>query len=149
MYYRKFWSKGHAHWVFLLWVAGTCVESQANMKPHPRVTRTKWADRLDAEPERSGKCSWHRDEKKKLLVALKGLSSRTAAGKTDIDCAFLRKHLPTRSLSEVRLSYRNDAFRWYLSQNKSFVNILFNLYKQKVRKYVFEWLFVCFNSPNF
>lgn len=82
------------------------------MKPHPRVTRTKWSDRLNAEPERSGKCRWHRDEKKKLVVALKRLNSRTAGGKTDIDCAFLRKYLPTRSLSEVRPSYRNEAFRW-------------------------------------
>lgn len=98
--------------------------TQANMKPHPRVTRTKWSDRPDAEPERSGKCRFHRDEKKKLVVALKRLTSGTAAGKTDIDCAFLRKYLPTRSLSEVRPSHRNEAFRWYFSQNKSVVNIL-------------------------
>uniref|UniRef100_A0A3P9BRW4 Small nuclear RNA activating complex polypeptide 2 n=1 Tax=Maylandia zebra TaxID=106582 RepID=A0A3P9BRW4_9CICH len=110
------------------------------MKPHPRVTRTKWADRLDAEPERSGKCSWHRDEKKKLLVALKGLSSRTAAGKTDIDCAFLRKHLPTRSLSEIQSVVE-------LLKNKVLLNARLKLKRQRreernVRKPIEEWTYM-------
>lgn len=137
MYYRKFWSRRHAHWVFLLWaqyVLSECicechepvlnfkvhfVLTQANMKPRPRVTRTKWSDRLNAEPERSGKCRWHRDEKKKLLVALNRLNGRAAGGKTDIDYAFLRKYLPPRSLSEVRPTSRNEALRCCLSLNNT------------------------------
>ncbi|XP_035771572.1 snRNA-activating protein complex subunit 2 isoform X2 [Neolamprologus brichardi] len=110
------------------------------MKPHPRVTRTKWSDRLDAEPERSGKCRWHRDEKKKLVVALKRLNSGTAAGKTDIDCAFLRKYLPTRSLSEIQSVVE-------LLKNKVLLNARLKLKRQrreerKVRKPIEEWTYM-------
>ncbi|XP_063322124.1 snRNA-activating protein complex subunit 2 isoform X2 [Pelmatolapia mariae] len=110
------------------------------MKPRPRVTRTKWSDRLHAEPERSGKCRWHRDEKKKLVVALKRLNSRTAGGKADIDCAFLRKYLPTRSLSEIQSVVE-------LLKNKVLLNARMKLKKQRreernVRKPIEEWTYM-------
>lgn len=110
------------------------------MKPRPRVTRTKWSDRLNAEPERSGKCRWHRDEKKKLLVALNRLNGRAAGGKTDIDYAFLRKYLPTRSLSEIQSVVE-------LLKNKVLLNARLKLKKQRreernVRKPIEEWTYM-------
>uniref|UniRef100_A0A3Q0SSF8 Uncharacterized protein n=1 Tax=Amphilophus citrinellus TaxID=61819 RepID=A0A3Q0SSF8_AMPCI len=73
------------------------------MKPIPRITRTKYYHRLNNEPEGSDKvvCKWHREEKKKLVIAMKRLNTRTAGGKTNIDSAFLRKYVPNRSISEV------------------------------------------------
>ncbi|XP_040886663.1 snRNA-activating protein complex subunit 2 [Toxotes jaculatrix] len=73
------------------------------MKPPPR-TRTK-PNRLlkpDLVPQCSGKvsCKWQRAEKRKLLRALKKLS-KTTGGHGDIDYAFLKKHVPTRSISEI------------------------------------------------
>ncbi|XP_076581409.1 uncharacterized protein snapc2 isoform X2 [Chaetodon auriga] len=73
------------------------------MKPPPR-TRNKPDRNLKPEsvPKRSGKvvCTWQQAEQKKLLNALKRLS-RTAAGDGDVDYAFLKKNVPTRSISEV------------------------------------------------
>lgn len=76
------------------------------MKPPPR-TRTKPDRNLKPEsaPQRSGKvvCKWQQAEQKKLLNALKRLS-RTADGDEDVDYAFLRKCVPTRSMSEVTVT---------------------------------------------
>lgn len=79
----------------------------SRMKPVPRSTRSKRYHRLNAEPERSDKLGrkWHREEKKKLVIAMKRLNTRTAGGKTGIDCAFLRKYVLSRSVSEVGLKY--------------------------------------------
>lgn len=76
------------------------------MKPPPR-TRTKPDRNLKPEPapQPSGKlaCKWQRAEQRKLLNALKRFS-RTAGGHGDLDYAFLRKYVPTRSISEVTLT---------------------------------------------
>ncbi|XP_038587761.1 snRNA-activating protein complex subunit 2 isoform X1 [Micropterus salmoides] len=73
------------------------------MKPPPR-TRTKPDRNLKPEPvpQRSGKLAgkWQRPEQRKLLDALKRLS-KTAGGLGDIDYAFLRKYVPTRSVAEI------------------------------------------------
>ncbi|XP_070849192.1 snRNA-activating protein complex subunit 2 isoform X2 [Chaetodon trifascialis] len=73
------------------------------MKPPPR-TRNKPDRNLKPEsvPKRSGKivCAWQQAEQKKLLNALKRLT-RTATGDGDVDYAFVKKNVPTRSISEV------------------------------------------------
>lgn len=90
------------------------------MKPPPRK-RTK-PDRLlrpELAPQRAGKlaCKWQRPEQRKLLSALKRLS-KTAGPDRDIDYAFLRKYVPTRSVSEVQW-----RFRAVLQTNKVTENI--------------------------
>nr|XP_046237196.1 snRNA-activating protein complex subunit 2 [Scatophagus argus] len=73
------------------------------MKP-PHRTRNKPQCNLKPEPppQHSGKLisKWQRAEQRKLLNALKKLS-KTTGGCRDIDYAFLRKYVPTRSVSEV------------------------------------------------
>ncbi|XP_022076445.2 snRNA-activating protein complex subunit 2 [Acanthochromis polyacanthus] len=72
------------------------------MKPPPRA-RVKPNRNLRGESENcSGKvaCRWQRAEQTKLLRALQRLS-RTTGAKEDIDCAFLAKYVPTRSISEI------------------------------------------------
>lgn len=69
------------------------------MKPPPRA-RVKPSRNLRGESvNRSGKvaCRWQRAEQKKLLRALQ----RHPKTKEDIDCTFLRKYVPTRSISEI------------------------------------------------
>lgn len=69
------------------------------MKPPPR-TRTK--PNRNLKPQQSGRlvCKWQRAEQRKLLNALRRLS-RIVGDNGDIDFAFLRKHVPTRSSTEI------------------------------------------------
>ncbi|KAF3697434.1 snRNA-activating protein complex subunit 2 [Channa argus] len=67
------------------------------MKPPPR-TRTKPNHKLEAELVCQRK--WQRAEQRKLINALKRLS-RNAGGNIDVDYAFLRKYVPSRSISEI------------------------------------------------
>ncbi|XP_026154964.1 snRNA-activating protein complex subunit 2 isoform X2 [Mastacembelus armatus] len=73
------------------------------MKPPPR-TRAKpnCNPKLDLVSQRSDKVpsKWKRAEQRKLLDALKKLN-RTAGGHRDIDYAFLRKYVTTRSNLEL------------------------------------------------
>ncbi|XP_029311131.1 snRNA-activating protein complex subunit 2 [Cottoperca gobio] len=72
------------------------------MKPPPRK-RIKSRRNQTLEPLTTSckvSCQWQRTEQKNLLKALKTLSS-TTRGNGDIDCAFLREHVPTRSISEI------------------------------------------------
>ncbi|GLD66681.1 snRNA-activating protein complex subunit 2 isoform X1 [Lates japonicus] len=73
------------------------------MKPPPR-TRSKRDLNLKPEPgpQRLGKkaSKWQRAEQKKLLNSLRRLN-RAVGGHGDIDYAFLRKQVPTRSISEI------------------------------------------------
>ncbi|XP_070786168.1 snRNA-activating protein complex subunit 2 [Enoplosus armatus] len=71
------------------------------MKPPPRK-RTVPDRNLAPEPQSSDKlaCKWQRGEQRKLLGALKRLG-RSTGGHGDIDYAFLRKYVPTRSVSEI------------------------------------------------
>lgn len=112
------------------------------MKPIPRITRTKYYHRLNNEPEGSDKvvCKWHREEKKKLVIAMKRLNTRTAGGKTNIDSAFLRKYVPNRSISEIESVVE-------LLKNKVIVNARFMLKKKRreeknARKPIEEWTHV-------
>ncbi|XP_030579168.1 snRNA-activating protein complex subunit 2 [Archocentrus centrarchus] len=112
------------------------------MKPIPRITRTKHYHRLNNEPEGSDKvvCKWHREEKKKLVIAMKRLNTRTAGGKTNIDSAFLRKYVPNRSISEIESVVE-------LLKNKVIVNARFKLKKKRreeknARKPIEEWTHV-------
>lgn len=66
------------------------------MKPPPR-TRSKSVRRPEFVPQRSA--TWQRPEQRKLLHALKRL--RRAEGNGEIDYAYLRKGVLTRSVSEV------------------------------------------------
>ncbi|PWA14821.1 hypothetical protein CCH79_00014487, partial [Gambusia affinis] len=71
------------------------------MKPPPR-NRTKrelssWTE--TPESRRKAACKWERPELKKLLKALQALS-QTTRGLQEIDYAVLKKHIPTRSISE-------------------------------------------------
>ncbi|KAK2852103.1 hypothetical protein Q5P01_008379 [Channa striata] len=68
------------------------------MKPPPRA-RTKPNHNLDAELVSHRK--FRRTEQRKLINALKRLS-RTAGGNGDIDYAYLRKYVPSRSISEIQ-----------------------------------------------
>lgn len=70
------------------------------MKPPPRK-RAK-VDRTVAEDAGSRSClsKWQQPEKKKLLKALSGLS-KAGGGAGDIDYAFLKTCVVTRSTSEV------------------------------------------------
>ncbi|XP_069579644.1 snRNA-activating protein complex subunit 2 isoform X2 [Brachyistius frenatus] len=72
------------------------------MKPPPR-TRNKPDRAMPAEPQRSGKagCKWQRAEEKKLLDGLRRLG-RNDGGLEDIDYLVLKKHVPTRSVSEIQ-----------------------------------------------
>ncbi|XP_043953842.1 snRNA-activating protein complex subunit 2 [Gambusia affinis] len=72
------------------------------MKPPPR-NRTKrelssWTE--TPESRRKAACKWERPELKKLLKALQALS-QTTRGLQEIDYAVLKKHIPTRSISEI------------------------------------------------
>lgn len=109
------------------------------MKPPPR-TRVKPNRSLRAEsvPPRPGKlaCKWKRLEQRKLLSALHRLS-RTTEATEDIDCAFLAKCVPTRSVSEIQsvveslknkvISYATIKLRRKMWDEK------------KVRKPIEEW----------
>lgn len=73
------------------------------MKPPPRA-RVKPNRSLTGESVNpSGKLAhrWQRAEQNKLLRALQRLS-RTTGAKEDIDCAFLAKYVPNRSISEIQ-----------------------------------------------
>uniref|UniRef100_A0A3Q1F6R3 Uncharacterized protein n=1 Tax=Acanthochromis polyacanthus TaxID=80966 RepID=A0A3Q1F6R3_9TELE len=93
------------------------------MKPPPRA-RVKPNRNLRGESENcSGKvaCRWQRAEQTKLLRALQRLS-RTTGAKEDIDCAFLAKYVPTRSISEV--TFHSGLKMWE---------------EKKVRKPIEDW----------
>uniref|UniRef100_A0A3Q3IRF5 snRNA-activating protein complex subunit 2 n=1 Tax=Monopterus albus TaxID=43700 RepID=A0A3Q3IRF5_MONAL len=96
------------------------------MKPPPR-TRNK-PERIfipEQVSQRSGKVpsKWRRAEKIKFLSALKRLQ-RPAGCLEDIDCAFLAKYLPTRSISEIR-SFVEDM------KNEVITRASFNLKKKR------------------
>lgn len=70
------------------------------MKPPPRK-RAKVDRNLGVEPvSRNSLSNWQQPEKRKLLKALNTLS-KTSGGNVDIDYAFLKKSIVTRSMSEV------------------------------------------------
>lgn len=78
------------------------------MKPPPRK-RAKVDRSLEGGlVSRNLLSKWQQPEKKKLLKALKILS-KTSGGNVDIDYAFLKKSIVTRSVSEVRY----DMLRTY------------------------------------
>ncbi|KAI3375904.1 hypothetical protein L3Q82_004160 [Scortum barcoo] len=73
------------------------------MKPPPRIRAKRDRSlKTEAGPQCSGKlaCVWQRAEQRKLLNGLKRLS-RTATEHGDLDYTFLRKSVPTRSISEI------------------------------------------------
>ncbi|XP_049922907.1 snRNA-activating protein complex subunit 2 [Epinephelus moara] len=73
------------------------------MKPPPRK-RTKPTRNLSYEPlppSRGKSSQWQQVEQKNLLKALKRLGKTTSA-QGDIDYDFLKKHVPTRSISEIQ-----------------------------------------------
>ncbi|XP_067435767.1 snRNA-activating protein complex subunit 2 [Thunnus thynnus] len=109
------------------------------MKPPPR-TRTKPERDLKPEllPQRSGKlaCKWQRAEQRRLLNALKRLSS-TAGILSDIDYDVLRTSVRTRSITEIHSVVES-------LKNKVISCASFNLKKKrweekKVRKPIELW----------
>ncbi|XP_068580842.1 snRNA-activating protein complex subunit 2 [Cebidichthys violaceus] len=73
------------------------------MKPPPRK-RTKPTRNLNPEPMRPPRKvtgHWQRPEQRNLLKALK-IFCRFTQGNGGIDYAYLRKHVPTRSISEIQ-----------------------------------------------
>ncbi|KAK5848659.1 hypothetical protein PBY51_006253 [Eleginops maclovinus] len=70
------------------------------MKPPPRK-RTKRTPSFEPSPApRKVSGQWQLAERRKLLKALKDLA-KTNSLNEDIDCEFLRKYVPTRSISEI------------------------------------------------
>lgn len=71
------------------------------MKPPPRKRVKVNRSLEEGLASRNLLSNWQQPEKKKLLKALKILS-KTSGGNVDIDYAFLKKSIVTRSVSEVR-----------------------------------------------
>lgn len=71
------------------------------MKPPPRKRAKVDRSLEEGLVSRNLLSQWQLPEKKKLLKALKVLG-KNSGGNVDIDYAFLKKSIVTRSLSEVR-----------------------------------------------
>ncbi|XP_008301623.1 snRNA-activating protein complex subunit 2 [Stegastes partitus] len=106
------------------------------MKPPPR-TRAKPRPRTELGPQRPGKrtSKWLRAEQKKLLNGLQRLKTKGAG--RDIDCAYLRRFVTTRSISEIQsvvelLKNRVITTASNILQKKK-------LEEKKVKKPIEEW----------
>ncbi|XP_034066510.1 snRNA-activating protein complex subunit 2 isoform X2 [Gymnodraco acuticeps] len=105
------------------------------MKPPPRKRNKK---NLSIEPPsapRKGSGTWQRLEQKKLLNALTELG-KTNNVNEDIDCEFLRKHVRTRSISEI-----STMVELLKSQVISFATLELKkkMQEEKGRKPIEEW----------
>ncbi|XP_027895109.1 snRNA-activating protein complex subunit 2 [Xiphophorus couchianus] len=108
------------------------------MKPPPR-NRTKrqlsfWTE--TPESRRKAACKWGRPELKKLLKALQALS-QTTGGLQEIDYAVLKKHIPTRSISEI--SAMVDSLKNKTISSARFQLQMKNWEEKQFRRPIEEW----------
>lgn len=108
------------------------------MKPPPRVrTKRDLSFRTAApEPRRTSCRNWGRGELKKLLSALKTLHQSTG-GLNEIDFVLLKKHIPTRSISEITVMV--DSLKKKVISSARFQLRMRKWEENQIRSSVEEW----------
>ncbi|KAM4565277.1 uncharacterized protein snapc2 [Fundulus diaphanus] len=108
------------------------------MKPPSRArTKRDWSLRATLpESQRKAGCKWGRADLKKLLHGLKTLNQATA-GLEEIDCGLLKRHIPTRSISEINVMV--DSLKRKAISSARFQMHMKNWEEKQARKSIEEW----------